>query len=99
MGVASIEELLWDDQNIARLAHHRVTPLDVEGVVFQSEPLFFDAGQAGSPGHLVVLGVTHARRYVAIYLDPPAGGRAYAVTARSMSAKERKVYRASREEG
>ena len=96
--MASIEELLWDEQNIAHIARHRVTPLEVEEVVFDSESVFLDAGQPDRPGRLVVLGQTPARRYLAVYLDTPSNGRSYPVTARSMTAKERRLYRDIREE-
>lgn len=96
--MASIEELLWDDQNIAHIARHRVIPVEVKEVVFGAESLFFDGGQPDRPSRLVVLGLTEAKRYLAVYLDTPSGGRSYPVTARSMTAKERRIYRNSREE-
>ena len=96
--MASIEELLWDDQNVGHIARHRVATSEVEEVVFDPESLFFDAGHTDRPGRLVVLGVTPSKRYLAVYLDTPAGSRSYPVTARSMTAKERRIFRQSRED-
>lgn len=97
--MAPIEELLWDDQNITHIAGHKVTPGEVEEVVFDSQSVFFDAAQPERPGRLIVLGLTEAGRHLAVYLDTPAGGRSYPVSARSMTAKEKRAYNSAREAG
>lgn len=89
---------MWDDQSLAQVARRRVSHVEVEDVVFAPESLFLDAGEPQGPARLVVLGLTHARRYLAVGLDGPSGGRAWPVTARSMTARERRLYRSSREE-
>jgi uncharacterized DUF497 family protein len=96
--VVEITELLWDDQNIAHIARHEVTPREVEEVVFSPATLFFDGGDADRPGRLVAFGATAAARLLAVYLDTPAGGRSYPVTARPMTAKEKRSYRRAKED-
>ena len=92
-----IVELLWDDHNIAHIGKHQVAPVEVEEVVFGATTVFFDAGRPERPGRLVALGETDAGRLLAVYLDTPAAGRSYPVSARSMTAKEQRVYRRERE--
>jgi uncharacterized DUF497 family protein len=95
--VVRITELLWDDHNIAHIARHGVTAGEVSEVVFADGTLFFDAAEPSRPGRLVALGETDRGRFLAIYLDTPAGGRSYPVTARPMTAKEKRGYRAAKE--
>ena len=91
--MAEIVELLWDDQNIAHIGRHQVTPAEVEEMVFGSTTVFLDAARPERPGRLVAPGETAAGRLLAVYLDTPAAGRSYPLTARSMIAKEKRVYR------
>jgi len=95
--VVEITELLWDDQNLAHIARHQVSASEVHEVVFGAATLFFDAGEPKRPGRLVAFGETAAGRPLAVYLDTPAGGRSYPVTARPMTAKEEHSYRDAKE--
>ena len=95
--MVEITELLWDDHNIAHIAQHVVTPREVEYVVFSPGTLFFEASEPARAGRLVACGATVTGRLLAVYLDLPAGGRSYPVTARPMTAKEKKSYRRTKE--
>jgi uncharacterized DUF497 family protein len=91
--VVGITELLWDDQNIAHVARHDVTVLEVSEVVFGGSALFFDLDQPKRPGRVGAFGVTAAGRGLAVYLDTPTSqGASYVLTARPMTAKERETY-------
>ncbi len=85
--------ILWDDNNVTHIARrHGVTPSEAEQVVFSEKALRRDASSVRA-GRLVVLGPTEAGRLLAVVLDrPSAGGFAYCVTARPMSAHERRDY-------
>lgn len=92
MGMATITTLLWDEQNLAHVALHSVTQTEVEEVVFAADSHPFDLDNPERPGRIVVFGTTGARR-LAVFLDTPtAAGAAYVLTARPMTAKERRTY-------
>jgi uncharacterized DUF497 family protein len=92
-----IYELLWGDENIAHIARHAVNPAEVTEVDFSDEALFFDTGERSRPGRLAVFDKTIAGRLLVVYLDRPVGGRSYPVTARPMTAKEKKDYHNAKE--
>jgi len=100
LAVIEITELLWDDQNIAHIDGHAVTVSEVSEVVFGGSALFFDLDRPDRPGRMAVFGVTTAGRSLAIYLDTPTRqGATYVLTARPMTAKERKTYDQLKEAG
>jgi len=85
-----IKELVWDDWNVAYIARHAVTPAEVEEAC-QTHDLVLQ----GSKGRLVFLAPTHARRLLAVILDPEPDedeGVDYPVTARPAARKERRLY-------
>ncbi len=95
--VIEITELLWDEQNIAHIGRHTVTPDEVGQVVFDVKTVFFDADNPARPGRLVAFGQTASGRFLTVYLDTPVKGRSYPVTARPMTTKEEWGYRATKE--
>ena len=91
--MVEITELLWDDQNIAHIARHNVTVVEVSEVVFGESSLFFEMDQPSRPGRVGAFGVTTAGRGLAVYLDTPTShGASYVLTARPLTAKERQTY-------
>ena len=96
--MTEITELLWDDHNIAHIASHKVTASEVEEIVFDEQTLIFEADEPDRPGRLVAFGQTAAGRLLAVYLERPAGGRSYPVTARPMTAKEKRGYLRAKED-
>ena len=85
-----VKELVWDDWNVAHVARHEVTPVEVEEVC-QALGLVLQ----GSKGRLVFIGPTQAGRLLAVILDPePEEGEGvyYPVTARPAARKERRLY-------
>ncbi len=82
-----IARLIWDEQNVAHIARHTVTPTEVEEVC---------AGEVVTvptyDERLIVIGGTGAGRMLSIILAPKGDDRYYPVTARPASRKERTIY-------
>ena len=98
--MVEIAELLWDDQNIAHVARHDVTVVEVSEVVFGGSALFFELEQPSRPGRVAAFGVTTAGRGLAVYLDTPTSqGASYVLTARPLTDKERQTYDQLKEDG
>ncbi len=86
--VIIIEQIVWDEWNVAHIARHQVTPGEVEEVVW-GEPL---AGETYA-GRLRLIGLTREGRMLTVILAPKGAGMYYTVTARVASKKERVLYR------
>jgi len=83
-----IRRLIWDAWNVAHIAHHQVTPEEVEEVC-HGDPVV----QKGKKGRVLVFGPTGSRRMLTIVLDPEDGPGVYdPVTARPASRRERAIY-------
>jgi hypothetical protein len=72
--VVEITELLWDDQNIAHIARHNVTVVEVSEVVFGESALFFELDQPNRPGRVASFGVTSAGRARDLSRHPDVSG-------------------------
>ncbi|MHB8329560.1 MAG: BrnT family toxin [Acidimicrobiales bacterium] len=98
--MAEITELLWDDQNIAHIAHHEVTPFEVSEVVFGEVAVFASVPSDQRPGRLVAYGRTASGRGLVVYLDTPTSeGRSYVVTARPMTRREARDFESAIKKG
>jgi uncharacterized DUF497 family protein len=93
--VDEITLLLWDEQNIAHIANHSVVPSEVEQAVFGGTGLATPARDERRPGAQVVFGETKAGRLLVCFLDRPAAGLSYVLTARPMTRREAADYRAA----
>lgn len=92
-----LSELLWDEANEAHIARHQVSRQEIIDVVFDAGAIF-----AVEDSHrrvrVVVFGVTETGRHLLVVLDEPTTtGTAYVVTARSMTANERREYEEAQE--
>lgn len=84
-----IVQLIWDGWNVAHIARHDVTPIEVEDLC-HGDPVGLQSYQ----GRLVLIGPTQAGRMLAAVLEPVGdAGVFYPVTARPASRKERRYYR------
>jgi uncharacterized DUF497 family protein len=84
--------ILWDHHNVEHIGRHGVSPTEVEQVV-GSYVARWRTDDSVRAGRLVALGPTEGGRLLVVVLDrPSAGGLAYCVTARPMSARERNDY-------
>lgn len=88
-----ILHLIWASWNVAHIAHHEVSPNEVEDVC-HSDPLV----QEGKKNRLLIIGITKDKRMLSIILDhEEEEGIYYPVTARTASKKERKLYKQEKE--
>jgi uncharacterized DUF497 family protein len=88
----TIHEFVWPEDRIEHIAQHGVTPEEVEAVCF-GKPLVLRAKSEGENPVYYVLGQTDAGRYLFCVLIRFPDGKGYPVTAREMSAKEKRRYR------
>lgn len=82
-------ELSWNDDNEAHIARHGVTPSEVHEVL-DSEPRRVEAGRDETT---LVFGATYSGRYLLVVLAAGDDGRAFVVTARDLTAKEKSHFR------
>ena len=84
-----ITELEWIEQTVAHIAHHHVTPEEVEQLCF-SEDALIERGRGESVYY--VTGQTEAGRYLFVVVRYVGHGRARVITARDMEKQERSRY-------
>ena len=85
-----LRQLLWDEWNEAHVARHRVTPAEVEEVVFGERTRFFEAPDGR---RVLAFGPTARGRHLLVVTDAPSrGGSAYVVTARPMTTRELRAF-------
>jgi uncharacterized DUF497 family protein len=87
-----INEFVWPQDQIDHIALHGVLPKEVEEVCF-SRPLVLRAKSHGQNPVYHILGQTNAGRYLFCVLIHFPDGKAFPVTARSMTDKEKRRYR------
>ena len=86
-----IERLIWPKDRIEHVARHGVTPLEVEEICF-GHPLVLRGKATGLNPVYYVLGQTRAGRYLFCVVICFPDGNGYPVTARAMTAKEKRRY-------
>jgi uncharacterized protein len=86
-----ISELLWPPERIDHISRHGVTPEEFEEVCF-GESLVLRAKAEGPSPVCYVLGETEGGRQLVCVVIEFSGGRGYPVTARNMTAKEKRRY-------
>ena len=87
-----IDEFLWPEDRIEHIALHGVTPKEVEDVCF-GKCLVQRAKSEGENPVYYILGQTEAGRYLFCVVIGFPDGKGYPVTAREMTAKEKRRYR------
>ena len=85
-----VRELVWDAWNVAHIAHHEVTPEEVEEVCWG-----FTHSSRTYQDRLRVIGQTVSGRTLTVILAPVQTEIYYPVTARPASRSERRTYRES----
>lgn len=88
-----IKRFEWDAGNINHIARHNVKQDEVEEV-FWDDPSYRKARS----GLMTALGRTDSGRYLFVVFALKPGGTARVVTARDMSASERRFYRREKKE-
>ncbi len=87
-----IDALVWPEERIEHIARHGVTPEEVEEVCF-GKPWVRRAKSEGENPVYYVLGQTEAGRYLFCVVIRFPDGNGYPVTAREMTAEEKRRYR------
>lgn len=82
-----INRLEWDEENIEHIARHNVLVSEVEEVCY-SRPLIVRLRK----DRWLVYGQTLAGRYLFVVIGISKEGIARCITARTMTAKERRTY-------
>jgi uncharacterized DUF497 family protein len=88
-----ISEILWPAERVDHISQHGVRPEEFEDVCFGAS-LVLRAKATGPNPVYYVLGETDAGRALFRVVIEFLGGRGYPVTARDMTAKERRRYAA-----
>lgn len=88
----SIDEIIWPEERIERIARHGVSQSEVEEVCFGT-PLVLRAKSKGENPVYYVLGQTEAGRYLLCVVIRFPDGKGYPVTAREMTNKEKGRFR------
>jgi uncharacterized DUF497 family protein len=87
-----IERLIWPEERIDHIARHGVTPEEVEEACFRKGFVRRGKSEGENPVYYV-LGQTAAGRYLFCLVIGFEDGNGYPVTAREMTAKEKRRYR------
>ena len=82
-------EVMWTEDSEAHIARHGVQPSEVEQVLY-GQPRLTTAGREGTT---LILGISSAGRHLLVVLTEAADGRDFAVTARDMTANEKRLFR------
>ena len=91
----TIHEFIWPGERIEHIARHGVTPEEVEQVCFGKPWVQRTKSEGENPVYLVQ-GQTETGRYLLCVVIHFPDGKGYPVTAREMTAKEKRRYRARR---
>ena len=87
----SINEIIWPEDRVEHIARHNVQPDEFEEVCF-SNPLILRAKSEGKNPVYYILGQTNSGRYLFCVIIKFPEGKAYPVTARQMTKKEKSRY-------
>ena len=88
----TIEDFIWPEDRIEHIAQHGVEPKEIEQVCF-GKTLVRRAKSKGKSPVYYVQGQTDAGRYLFCVVIRLPNGMGYPVTARDMTAKEKRRYR------
>jgi uncharacterized DUF497 family protein len=88
----TIDEFIWPNDRIEHIARHGVTPEEVEDVCFGKSFVRRAKSEGENPVYYV-LGQTATGRYLFCVVIRFPDGNGYPVTAREMTAKEKRRYR------
>lgn len=91
-----VHTLLWTSERIEHVAHHGLTPEEVEEAVFDDPNRLVRRGEASIRTReerlYLLYGCTSAGKKLFVVLIDKGQGRAYPVTARPMTAQEARTY-------
>jgi len=88
----TIDQFIWPEERIEHIARHGVRPEEVEEVCFGKSFVRRAKSEGENPVYYVQ-GQTQAGRYLLCVVIRFPDGNGYPVTAREMTAKEKRRYR------
>lgn len=88
-----IAKLIWPQERVAHIARHAVTPDEVEEVCFGRSLVLKTRSEGANPVYHV-LGQTDAGRYLLCVVIQFSDGNGYPITARPMTEKEQRRFKA-----
>jgi len=88
----TIHELIWPTDRLEHIARHGVTPEEFEEVCFGKSFVRRTKSEGKNPVYYI-LGQSNSGRYLFCVVIRFPGGKGYPVTAREMTAKEKRRFR------
>jgi len=88
----TIEDFIWPEERVEHIARHGVTPEEVEEVCFGKSMVRRVKSEGENPVYYIN-GQTESGRYLFCVVIRFPDGNGYPVTAREMTAKEKRRYR------
>jgi len=88
----TIEDFIWPEERVEHIARHGVTPEEVEEVCFGKSMVRRVKSEGENPVYYIN-GQTESGRYPFCVVIRFPDGNGYPVTAREMTAKEKRRYR------
>ena len=86
-------ELKWTQRIVDHISRHRVTPEEVEEVIYEGKPFVRRGSGSGEEKRYYVLGQTLAGRYLVIVLGRVSNAAFKIITTRNMEEHERRLYK------
>ena len=83
-----IQIFSWNEDNLAHISNHGVTPEEIEEIAFEGTPYI----RKGREGRRYLYGKTFVGRYLFVVYVPVAKGKVRVITARDMDAREKRLY-------
>jgi uncharacterized DUF497 family protein len=90
--MSDFRRLRWNPGNIAHIARHGVSRMEVEEV-FEGDFIT----QLSYGGRRIVIGATASGRVLSVIIEDEADDVSFVVTARSASRRERRLFRSAQE--
>jgi len=85
----AVGEIAWTEETEAHIARHGITPGEVEEAIY-TRPRLVAPGREGTR---LVFAETSAGRYLFVVVGQAVDGRDFVVTARDMTAAEKRRFR------
>lgn len=85
----ALPPITWTEESEDHIARHGVTPEEVQEALY-TRPRWITPGRSGTT---LVFAMTDAGRHLLVVIAPALGGGVHVVTARDLTATERRTFR------
>lgn len=82
----------WTEWSIQHIARHGVKTFEVEGCLFDDEPIVMRSQQKKQDRYIVLCQCPHGRYLLVVISKPDNQGYVRVITARDMTKRERRLY-------